>query len=210
MPSRSIRSLIAFGFVAFMSGLAFAQSNKLPTVDEIINKLNVAESRKDSAAKSGRKTRSVVVTDDKNPDTERSAGGGQNASAARTSQPTTQIVEKIDPVSYSESRIQFEFGSDRLTGFSKKVLDVFAAAMQSPSLKTVSFIVEGHTDGVGGDRYNLTLSRKRADAVVRYLADARGVNIDRLSARGQGKRELVNVADPAAPENRRVAWLPLR
>lgn len=79
----------------------------------------------------------------------------------------------------------------------------------SPSLQSMRFVIEGHTDGVGSDQYNLELSRKRATAVMRYLTGTRGIPAKRLSARGKGKRELVNPDEPASPENRRVAWVPL-
>ena len=203
----SIRFFCATAMAAFISMGASAQTNALPTVDEIINKLNAVVPSQNSAAKSGRKTRGVVVTDGANVDAESSTGNGKSDNAA-SPQSITQHVEKIEPAGYSEARIQFEFGSERLTGFSKKVLDVFASAIQSPSLKALNFVVEGHTDGVGSDQYNLNLSRRRAEAVVRYLAGYRGISASRLSARGKGKRELFNAADPTAAENRRVAWVP--
>ena len=48
-----------------------------------------------------------------------------------------------------------------------------------------SLYVEGHTDAKGSDKYNLTLSQRRANAVVRYLAD-KGVNPTKLEPRGFG------------------------
>jgi len=80
----------------------------------------------------------------------------------------------------------------------------------SPSLQSMKFVIEGHTDGVGSDKYNLDLSRKRATAVMRYLTGTRSIPAKRLSARGKGKRELANPDEPASPENRRVAWVPLK
>ena len=192
--------------IALWSFGANAQNDALPSVDEIINKLNAAVPAQNGVARPNGKTRGIVVTDDVNRHTASTSGSDQTLAASKT----TQRVEKVEVVSYSESRIQFEFGSDRLTEFSKRVLDVFAAAIQSPALKALSFVVEGHTDGVGSDQYNLNLSRKRAITVARYLADVRGVDRARLSARGKGKRELVNPTNPAAAENRRVAWLPQR
>lgn len=108
---------------------------------------------------------------------------------------------------YSESRITFEFGSDQLTPYAKRVLDVFGAAIQHPKLQGTQFIVEGHTDGVGSDQYNLDLSRKRAESVIRYLVDNLRVNPDRLAGRGKGRRDLLNPNDPGSPDNRRVVWI---
>ncbi len=64
----------------------------------------------------------------------------------------------------------------------------------------LSLIIEGHTDSEGEDNYNLELSERRAQAVVRYLVDVQGVSANRLSAAGLG--ESAPVADNATPEGR--------
>ncbi|MGB5302886.1 MAG: OmpA family protein [Gemmatimonadota bacterium] len=64
----------------------------------------------------------------------------------------------------------------------------------------LSLIIEGHTDSEGEDNYNLELSERRAQAVVRYLVDAQEVSSDRLSAAGLG--ESAPVADNSTPEGR--------
>jgi outer membrane protein OmpA-like peptidoglycan-associated protein len=45
--------------------------------------------------------------------------------------------------------------------------------------------IGSHTDNSGSPDYNLKLSQKRAEHVVKYLA-RKGLNEDRLSARGYG------------------------
>jgi OOP family OmpA-OmpF porin len=59
--------------------------------------------------------------------------------------------------------------------------------------------VEGHTDSVGSDAYNQTLSQKRADAVKGRMVE-NGVAGDRLNAVGYG--ESKPVADNATAEGR--------
>ena len=81
-------------------------------------------------------------------------------------------------------------------------LDEFAKALKTPQLGTSRFVVEGHTDAVGSPSYNLDLSARRAQAVVRYLQE-RGVDTAKLEARGYGETKPV-VADRFAGENRRV------
>lgn len=148
------------------------------------------------------------------PSSGNSASQQNPATATAVSRPVeaaavSQRPAQAAPASnvYSESRITFEFGSDQLTPYAKRVLDVFGAAIQSPQLQNVQFIIEGHTDGVGSDQYNLELSRKRAESVIRYLVD--GVRIDptRLAARGKGRRELLNPNEPGSSDNRRVVWV---
>ena len=65
--------------------------------------------------------------------------------------------------------------------------------------------VAGHTDAVGTDQYNDTLSLRRAER-VRVLLIARGIAPDSVRAIGRGKREpRVQTPDGVAePRNRRV------
>jgi len=69
----------------------------------------------------------------------------------------------------------------------------------------MSVVVEGHTDAIGTDEYNLTLSKKRAQAVSDFLA-SQGVNAKRLSWEGYGKTRPVadNDTDEGRQKNRRV------
>src|SRR5262249_49646962 len=50
----------------------------------------------------------------------------------------------------------------------------------------LALTIEGHTDGVGSDAYNLDLSTKRAMVVRDYLV-ARGIAADRCQVAGYGK-----------------------
>jgi OOP family OmpA-OmpF porin len=66
-------------------------------------------------------------------------------------------------------------------------------------------VVEGHTDSQGADAFNMALSQRRADAVMKYLVD-HGVPAGRLSAKGYGETQPVadnGTADGRA-QNRRV------
>jgi OOP family OmpA-OmpF porin len=46
--------------------------------------------------------------------------------------------------------------------------------------------IGSHTDDVGSDKYNVALSQKRADGVVKYLI-SKNISADRLTAKGYGK-----------------------
>ncbi len=65
--------------------------------------------------------------------------------------------------------------------------------------------VEGHTDNVGSDEYNQTLSEKRGEAVRDYLT-AQGIPSDSVTTRGYGESKPTGSNDTAAgrQENRRV------
>lgn len=55
----------------------------------------------------------------------------------------------------------------------------------------ISIELSSHTDSRADDRYNMTLSQRRAEAAVRYIV-GKGVSSDRIVAKGYGETELVN------------------
>ena len=68
-----------------------------------------------------------------------------------------------------------------------------------------SALIEGHTDNIGDDSYNMGLSQRRADAVQYYLRN-RGVTAQRMSSFGKGEAFPVSGNDSAGgrQQNRRV------
>jgi hypothetical protein len=99
--------------------------------------------------------------------------------------------------------IHFDFNSDKLQDRSKPLIDNLASAMRNERLSELKFRVEGHTDAKGTATYNEALSKRRADAVVSYLAQ-QGIAASRLQPEGKGFRELFDTANPQAETNRRV------
>jgi outer membrane protein OmpA-like peptidoglycan-associated protein len=101
--------------------------------------------------------------------------------------------------------IHFDTGLDTIKPESFKVLDEIARILQEhPELKKVR--VEGHTDNVGGAKYNKDLSERRASAVVRYLS---GKNLgDRLVPAGFGFEKPIasNHTAGGRAKNRRVEF----
>lgn len=90
-------------------------------------------------------------------------------------------------------QIQFEFNKAVIRpGISYKILDeVVGVLNDNPK---IDLEVQGHTDNVGGDSYNMELSQERADAVRAYLL-SRGIQPRRLVAKGYGLRQ------PLVPNN---------
>jgi outer membrane protein OmpA-like peptidoglycan-associated protein len=66
-------------------------------------------------------------------------------------------------------------------------------------------VIEGHTDSVGSDAYNLDLSQRRAESVRDFLLQ-NGVNAAQMSTHGYGKASPVASNDTAEgrQQNRRV------
>ena len=99
--------------------------------------------------------------------------------------------------------VLFDFDKATLKPASDTVLArVQAILAKDPGLKVE---VQGHTDAVGNDAYNMTLSDSRAHAVVAWLVQ-RGIAADRLLAKGYGKTRPVadNDSDAGRAKNRRV------
>ncbi len=97
----------------------------------------------------------------------------------------------------------FDFNKSTLQPASVGVLQQVAALMAAnPALKIE---VQGHTDNMGGDAYNQSLSEARARSVMSWLS-AHGVAAERMTAKGFGKTVPVadNSTDDGRAKNRRV------
>lgn len=99
-------------------------------------------------------------------------------------------------------RVTFELNSAELTPDGRERLSRFAQALVDNRLKQRKFIVEGHTDAYGSAEYNLVLSKRRAQAVVDFLASS-GVPADQMRAVGKGQSEP-RTDNPYDRDNRRV------
>ena len=82
--------------------------------------------------------------------------------------------------------VLFDFGRADLTSPAQaKVRDIAEALNNQAQGRRIA--IEGHTDSVGSDAYNLGLSERRAEAVAAAL-ESGGVESRRLTTRGYGKR----------------------
>jgi outer membrane protein OmpA-like peptidoglycan-associated protein len=100
--------------------------------------------------------------------------------------------------------LYFDFRSDQLRPESDKVLKEIAQVMRDhPDWK---LSVEGNTDNIGGDAYNLDLSKRRAASVKTALVSQYDVAGDRLSSTGFGRSHPVDTNDTieGRARNRRV------
>ena len=100
--------------------------------------------------------------------------------------------------------ITFETNSAELTERAKQSLDVVGQALSSNKLAEFRFALQGHADPRGNSESNLRLSQLRAESVRQYLVQNKHIKDGRLEAVGKGDTEVLNMANPAAPENRRV------
>ena len=106
-------------------------------------------------------------------------------------------------------RVTFPFDSAEITGEARQTLDVLGDALLDGRLSADRFEIAGHTDGIGDETYNESLSERRAQAVVNYLSNNFGISRERLLGRGYGETYLADPDDPSDPNNRRVEILNL-
>lgn len=102
--------------------------------------------------------------------------------------------------------VNFETAKTTLLPEAKKILDQVAASLEANP--TAEVAIHGHTDNVGGAKYNMKLSIGRADAVKAYLV-SKGITANRIITKGFGFTKPV--ADNAIPEgrakNRRIEFI---
>lgn len=110
------------------------------------------------------------------------------------------VVKKVN---FAASNIYFATGKYTLLAKSNKGLNEVAKILQdNPGL---NLAIDGHTDDVGKDESNQTLSENRANAVKKYLI-SKGVEESRLIATGHGETQPIadNKTAAGRQKNRRV------
>jgi outer membrane protein OmpA-like peptidoglycan-associated protein len=100
--------------------------------------------------------------------------------------------------------IQFDYNSAEIRASSMPAVQELGKALSDASLKGSTFVVEGHTDAIGGEAYNQTLSERRADTIKHYLVEKFGIAGTDLVTVGYGKDKPKDASAPMDPINRRV------
>ena len=106
-------------------------------------------------------------------------------------------------ITYIGSKIFFENNSDKLKVASLSQLDELAKILLR--YDAANLTIEGHTDSVGADDFNMTLSQKRSESVKQYLI-GKGISESKLIAIGMGESKPVadNKTKLGKAKNRRV------
>ena len=103
--------------------------------------------------------------------------------------------------------INFAFASWEVDESQYPKLDRVAEAMNRILKRNPDemFLIEGHTDAVGSDIDNLSLSDRRAESVAIILSDTFRVPPENLTTQGYGEQYLKVPTEGPSRENRRVA-----
>jgi len=100
--------------------------------------------------------------------------------------------------------IYFDFDRADIKPESKPALDAIAKFLRDhPEIK---LYVVGHTDNIGSLEYNMDLSKRRAEAVIKELVEKYGIEKERLKGFGVGPLSPVasNKTEEGRAKNRRV------
>ncbi len=100
--------------------------------------------------------------------------------------------------------VEFAFNSAEIKPNYRTQLDAIAEGIKIAG--NIEVMVEGHTDAHGPDAYNEQLSKRRAEAVKRYLVERHGINVSRLIVKGYGEKAPLEHGNPFAAANRRVQF----
>lgn len=97
----------------------------------------------------------------------------------------------------TDEAVLFRFNSAELTADARQKLDQLAQSMTGMRRYVVE--VEGYTDRSGSKQYNLALSQRRADAVIRYLMTKHNVPLRNIHVIGLGEETPMSMASSTMP-----------
>jgi outer membrane protein OmpA-like peptidoglycan-associated protein len=189
--------------VMVLSEVAYADvdvGKQIPSVNQVIDALSPAANpdtpQPDGDEVKTGKTRSIDMSKLK-------------ATPATTKKPKSKKQPLSTPNSTETTaalsmEIIFGYNSADLTDAAKAQLKPVGEALASGKLANLSFVVEGHTDAVGGQAYNKTLSEERAASVKQFLVNGFNLDPTHIQIIGKGKSDLLDPSNPASEKNRRV------
>jgi len=218
MRQSAIVAMLAATFVAGCATKNYVRQNVQPVqakVDQVADQANKQETQITQTQQDvSKNARDISATDEKATGADRRAGEAMssatqaNQKGDKNSQEISQlrgVIANIDDYKVAnEATVLFAFNAAKLTPEDKQKLDDLAT--QATSHKRFFIAVEGYTDQTGSADYNLELSKRRADAVVQYLAGERNVPFYQIRTIGVGEAQPVDPGKTrdARAKNRRV------
>ena len=141
-----------------------------------------------------------------------SAAEAESAKAAMAKAEADQLMKELSELKAQQTErgivltigdVLFATGKANLSPVANKSVATLAEFLKKYRNRNV--LIEGHTDSVGKDDYNLTLSRGRADSVKYKLVEG-GIETDRITTVGYGEQFPLASNDTMAgkAQNRRV------
>jgi outer membrane protein OmpA-like peptidoglycan-associated protein len=130
-----------------------------------------------------------------------------NAKADRALESLQRLKPERKMVLNFTGGANFSTNSIQFSDQAKKDIDSFLSDLKGQSGESgLMFIVAGHSDNVGTDRFNYQLSKRRADSIAEFLIVERKIDPSRLIVVGYGESAPVadNRTEAGRAKNRRV------
>lgn len=213
-----VSTLVAGLGLSTMVGCAsknYVRSETAPTItkvnelDELTAKNTNEIKDTDQRAQSGIQSANQKATAaDQHAATAQQAADQAQQLASKASSNADQLANQVANLdSYrdvTDATVHFGFNKANLTPKAKDALDQLA--QQFGNTKNYLVVVDGNTDQIGSAAYNYELSKRRADAVVNYLASKYNVPAHKFYLIGLGKDKPAedSMSAKARAENRRV------
>jgi outer membrane protein OmpA-like peptidoglycan-associated protein len=177
------------GAVLLLLSVSAGQAADAPTVDELIDKLQMKPQKPGAG----------LVTNQKRPP---AVKDGRKLTA-KEREAVAETVRR-DDLPTADLEVYFEFNSAAIGPSALPMLKTLGQALADGRLAGGTFIVGGHTDAKGDEDYNQRLSQRRAQAVRDFLVGNFPIDPGKLMAVGYGEEQLKSVEEPLAAVNRRV------
>lgn len=158
----------------------------------------------DDAPAAPAKTTAVAMVSTAKPMAVAAVSPAKTSPGSPASAPTAPDDSVADAAALSLP-VRFAFDSADILPAARTQLDALAEGIKLLAPKS-TVTIEGHTDAVGSDAYNLELSRSRARAVRDYLVQRHNIDSARLKTVAYGKTRPIEGSDPNAAVNRRVQF----
>ena len=114
-------------------------------------------------------------------------------------------------VTVTDNDVMFGFDKYALSDEAKASLDDFAAVIKA--VEGDAYIeIQGHTDNIGSESYNLKLGQMRAEQAMRYLNMEQGIPLFRMNAISYGEYKPIadNSTREGRAQNRRVTLVAMQ
>jgi OmpA-OmpF porin, OOP family len=137
-------------------------------------------------------------------------GGVRTRSINFSSNKNKSAIESHEAITGEKTSIglpiEFAYNSTDILPDSMPFVEEVGKMMTMPEYGNKKLVIEGHTDAKGSDRYNKSLSIRRARAVGDYLVMNYQISRNRLITRGLGESKPLEGRDPYDEVNRRVQF----
>ena len=177
-------------------------------------KADAEQARMAAQAEGERAARAKAEAEAKTREAEqaRLAARAEAEKAARAKAEADQLTKELSDLKAKQTErgiiltigdVLFATGKADLSPDAMRSVDKLVEFLQKYTNRNV--LIEGHTDSVGSDEFNLTLSQKRADSLKEALT-GEGIAGERITTVGYGKKYPVASNDTVAgkQQNRRV------